>query len=87
LQTGSSCFDSHDEVSCRTQVDACFDRNRLLEFRDAQPESYRDWVTSDHDLYDALARALPDYGLLPEPDLHSGRRLGGAAPFELSESC
>ncbi len=37
-------------------------------FRDAPPESYRDWATSDHDFYDALARALPDYGLLPEPD-------------------
>ncbi|HEV8390274.1 MAG TPA: aminotransferase class III-fold pyridoxal phosphate-dependent enzyme [Dongiaceae bacterium] len=37
-------------------------------FREGLPESYRDWATSDHDLYDALARALPDYGLLPEPD-------------------
>jgi glutamate-1-semialdehyde 2,1-aminomutase len=37
-------------------------------FRDSLPESYRDWATSDHDLYDAMARALPDYGLLPEPD-------------------
>jgi glutamate-1-semialdehyde 2,1-aminomutase len=37
-------------------------------FRDRLPESYRDWASSDHDLYDAMARALPDYGLLPEPD-------------------
>ena len=37
-------------------------------FREELPESYRDWATSNHDLYDAMARALPDYGLLPEPD-------------------
>ena len=37
-------------------------------FREQQPRSYRDWVSSDHDLYDAMARALPGYGLLPEPD-------------------
>lgn len=37
-------------------------------FREEQPTSYRDWVTSDHDLYDRMARALPDFGILPEPD-------------------
>jgi glutamate-1-semialdehyde 2,1-aminomutase len=37
-------------------------------FREEQPASYRDWVTSDHDLYDRMARALPDFGILPEPD-------------------
>lgn len=37
-------------------------------FRDKPLRSYRDWATSNHDLYDAMARALPDYGLLPEPD-------------------
>jgi glutamate-1-semialdehyde 2,1-aminomutase len=37
-------------------------------FRDKQPVSYRDWAGSDHDLYDRIARALPDVGLLPEPD-------------------
>lgn len=37
-------------------------------FRETQPQSYRDWASSDHDLYDAMARALPDVGLLPEPD-------------------
>ena len=37
-------------------------------FREKAPRSYRDWAGSDHDLYDSIARALPDYGLLPEPD-------------------
>ncbi|HWA50372.1 MAG TPA: aminotransferase class III-fold pyridoxal phosphate-dependent enzyme [Dongiaceae bacterium] len=37
-------------------------------FREEPPSSYRDWATSDYELYDRLARALPDYGILPEPD-------------------
>lgn len=37
-------------------------------FREEPPVSYRDWATSDHAFCDRLLRALPDYGLLPEPD-------------------
>jgi len=37
-------------------------------FREEPPKSYRDWASSDHDLYDRMARRLPDFGLLPEPD-------------------
>jgi glutamate-1-semialdehyde 2,1-aminomutase len=37
-------------------------------FRDKAPRSYRDWATSNHDLYDAMARGLHEHGLLPEPD-------------------
>lgn len=37
-------------------------------FRDKAPRSYRDWTTSNHDLYDAMARGLHEHGLLPEPD-------------------
>ena len=32
------------------------------------PTEYRDWATSDHDLYDAVAMGMQVRGAMPEPD-------------------
>jgi glutamate-1-semialdehyde 2,1-aminomutase len=37
-------------------------------FRDEAPTEYRDWATSDHDLYDAVAVGMHARGAMPEPD-------------------
>jgi glutamate-1-semialdehyde 2,1-aminomutase len=37
-------------------------------FRDTAPTEYRDWATSDHDLYDAVAVGMHARGAMPEPD-------------------
>ncbi|HYN68734.1 MAG TPA: aspartate aminotransferase family protein [Candidatus Eisenbacteria bacterium] len=37
-------------------------------FTDRAPTEYRDWATSDHELYDAVANAMHDRGAMPEPD-------------------
>jgi glutamate-1-semialdehyde 2,1-aminomutase len=37
-------------------------------FTDRAPTEYRDWATSDHELYDAVANAMQDRGAMPEPD-------------------
>jgi glutamate-1-semialdehyde 2,1-aminomutase len=37
-------------------------------FAEAAPTEYRDWATSDHDLYDAIALGMLVRGAMPEPD-------------------
>ena len=37
-------------------------------FTDEAPTEYRDWATSDHELYDAVANEMHDRGAMPEPD-------------------
>jgi glutamate-1-semialdehyde 2,1-aminomutase len=37
-------------------------------FREEAPTEYRDWATSDHDLYDAVAIGMHARGAMPEPD-------------------
>src|SRR6476620_8898514 len=37
-------------------------------FRDELPTEYRDWATSDHELYDAIAIGMQARGAMPEPD-------------------
>jgi glutamate-1-semialdehyde 2,1-aminomutase len=37
-------------------------------FRDEVPTEYRDWSTSDHELYDAIAIGMHARGAMPEPD-------------------
>ena len=37
-------------------------------FREEVATEYRDWATSDHDLYDAIAVAMQPRGAMPEPD-------------------
>src|SRR3954453_271494 len=37
-------------------------------FTDAAPNEYRDWASSDHDLYDAVALGMHARGAMPEPD-------------------
>jgi len=39
-----------------------------LFFAEDAPTNYRDWVTSDYTLYDAMAQHLHDLGILCEPD-------------------
>jgi len=39
-----------------------------LFFAEAAPTNYRDWVTSDYTLYNAMAQHLHDQGILCEPD-------------------
>ena len=37
-------------------------------FTDKAPTEYRDWASSDHDLYDAVAVGMHARGAMPEPD-------------------
>jgi glutamate-1-semialdehyde 2,1-aminomutase len=37
-------------------------------FTDEAPTEYRDWATSDHDLYDAVVNEMHERGAMPEPD-------------------
>ena len=37
-------------------------------FREELPTEYRDWATSDHELYDAIAIGMHARGAMPEPD-------------------
>src|SRR6185503_9269540 len=37
-------------------------------FTEHAPTEYRDWATSDHDLYDAVAMGMHARGAMPEPD-------------------
>jgi glutamate-1-semialdehyde 2,1-aminomutase len=37
-------------------------------FTDRAPTEYRDWATSDHELYDAVANEMQERGAMPEPD-------------------
>jgi glutamate-1-semialdehyde 2,1-aminomutase len=37
-------------------------------FRETAPTEYRDWATSDHELYDAVALGMHARGAMPEPD-------------------
>jgi glutamate-1-semialdehyde 2,1-aminomutase len=37
-------------------------------FTEKVPTEYRDWATSDHELYDAIAVAMQVRGAMPEPD-------------------
>jgi len=37
-------------------------------FTDQAPTEYRDWATSDHELYDAVANEMHERGAMPEPD-------------------
>jgi glutamate-1-semialdehyde 2,1-aminomutase len=37
-------------------------------FAETAPTEYRDWATSDHDLYDAIAMGMLVRGAMPEPD-------------------
>ena len=37
-------------------------------FAEKAPTEYRDWATSDHDLYDAIAMGMLVRGAMPEPD-------------------
>jgi glutamate-1-semialdehyde 2,1-aminomutase len=39
-----------------------------LMFTEKVPTEYRDWATSDHELYDAIAVAMMPRGAMPEPD-------------------
>jgi glutamate-1-semialdehyde 2,1-aminomutase len=39
-----------------------------LMFTEKVPTEYRDWATSDHELYDAIAVAMIPRGAMPEPD-------------------
>jgi len=37
-------------------------------FTDRMPREYRDWATTDHELYDAIAVGMHARGAMPEPD-------------------
>src|SRR5918993_988515 len=37
-------------------------------FSDVEASEYRDWATTDHDLYDAIATGMHARGAMPEPD-------------------
>jgi glutamate-1-semialdehyde 2,1-aminomutase len=37
-------------------------------FTDTVPSEYRDWASSDHELYDAVAMGMLPLGAMPEPD-------------------
>jgi glutamate-1-semialdehyde 2,1-aminomutase len=37
-------------------------------FRDEEASEYRDWATTDHELYDAIAIGMHARGAMPEPD-------------------
>jgi glutamate-1-semialdehyde 2,1-aminomutase len=37
-------------------------------FTDTEPSEYRDWATTDHELYDAIAIGMALRGAMPEPD-------------------
>lgn len=37
-------------------------------FTDTPPREWRDWLTTDHKLYDRIAHELVERGILPEPD-------------------
>ncbi len=37
-------------------------------FTESAPTEYRDWASSDHDLYDAVALGMITRGVMPEPD-------------------
>jgi glutamate-1-semialdehyde 2,1-aminomutase len=37
-------------------------------FTDRVPREYRDWATTDHELYDAIAVGMQARGAMPEPD-------------------
>jgi glutamate-1-semialdehyde 2,1-aminomutase len=37
-------------------------------FRETAPNEYRDWASSDHELYDAVAVGMHARGAMPEPD-------------------
>jgi glutamate-1-semialdehyde 2,1-aminomutase len=37
-------------------------------FAEALPTDYRGWAATDHELYDAVASAMPARGAMPEPD-------------------
>ena len=37
-------------------------------FREEAPTEYRDWATTDHELYDAIAIGMHARGAMPEPD-------------------
>ena len=37
-------------------------------FREEEASEYRDWATTDHDLYDAIAIGMHARGAMPEPD-------------------
>jgi glutamate-1-semialdehyde 2,1-aminomutase len=37
-------------------------------FTEKVPTEYRDWATSDHELYDAVALGMLARGAMPEPD-------------------
>ena len=37
-------------------------------FTDRVPREYRDWATTDHELYDAIAVGMHARGAMPEPD-------------------
>jgi glutamate-1-semialdehyde 2,1-aminomutase len=37
-------------------------------FTEQAPTEYRDWATSDHELYDAIAVGMLARGAMPEPD-------------------
>ena len=37
-------------------------------FRDEEAREYRDWATTDHELYDAIALGMHARGAMPEPD-------------------
>ncbi len=40
----------------------------IIWFDEKAPQEYRDWKTSNHDLYDAVAAGLIKRGVMPEPD-------------------
>ena len=37
-------------------------------FREEEAIEYRDWATTDHELYDAIAIGMQARGAMPEPD-------------------
>jgi glutamate-1-semialdehyde 2,1-aminomutase len=37
-------------------------------FREEEASEYRDWATTDHELYDAIAIGMHARGAMPEPD-------------------
>ena len=37
-------------------------------FSDVEASEYRDWATTDHELYDAIAIGMHARGAMPEPD-------------------
>jgi glutamate-1-semialdehyde 2,1-aminomutase len=47
-------------------------------FGDAMPPDYRAWAAMDHDLYDTVAKAMIERGVMPEPDFRE--------PWFLSEA-